>query len=206
MPNHVTIKVTLTGPTQVLNEIERSHILNDVEPFLDFNSIIPMPVSMNITCPPRVEEQEIALQNQIRYGCQTWYEWSIENWGTKWNSYDFSHYREDDTLVMNFQTAWSLPDPVLLELTDLYPEIVLHLECVEEGGFFAGTLVMAHGQVVADDLSEDDDVWYEYCKRLTGYDPREDEDEDEENWVTEEELSEDLTVNPLNWTEEMENL
>ena len=31
-----------------------------------------------------------AFQNAYQYGYSTWYEWSINNWGTKWNSYGYS--------------------------------------------------------------------------------------------------------------------
>lgn len=29
-----------------------------------------------------------AVTNFINYGSTGWYDWAIENWGTKWNSYD----------------------------------------------------------------------------------------------------------------------
>ena len=30
---------------------------------------------------------KLAYENQCKYGVPTWYEWSINNWGTKWNAY-----------------------------------------------------------------------------------------------------------------------
>lgn len=29
---------------------------------------------------------KLAYENQCKYGVPTWYEWSINNWGTKWNA------------------------------------------------------------------------------------------------------------------------
>ena len=33
---------------------------------------------------------ETAVNNLVNYGAPTWYEWSLMNWGTKWNSYSNS--------------------------------------------------------------------------------------------------------------------
>ena len=46
-----------------------------------------------------------------------WYDWCIENWGTKWDirHEHSSHYSDEeveDVLVVKFDTAWSPPDKV----------------------------------------------------------------------------------------------
>ena len=49
------------------------------------------------------------LHNIMTYGCDTWYDWCCEYWGTKWNACEVcvgSNY-------ISFQTAWSVPDPAL---------------------------------------------------------------------------------------------
>ena len=38
-----------------------------------------------------------AFENIRNYGAPTWYEWSINNWDTKWNAYDFD-YDKDKTI------------------------------------------------------------------------------------------------------------
>lgn len=48
------------------------------------------------------------IHNIITYGCDTWYDWCREYWGTKWNACEVYI---DDNLV-SFQTAWSVPDPI----------------------------------------------------------------------------------------------
>lgn len=58
-----------------------------------------------------------AFQNAYQYGYSTWYEWSINNWGTKWNSYGYSEdmsYAEMDAsrkelmgaIVAKFHPEW----------------------------------------------------------------------------------------------------
>lgn len=77
-----------------------------------------------------------AYQNIIMYGAPTWYEWSINNWGTKWNAYgyvekmDMSVLTESNTLWMN--TAWAAPHPVILKLSQMYPDLSLEHEWADE--------------------------------------------------------------------------
>ncbi|MER9937434.1 hypothetical protein [Mesorhizobium sp. M0088] len=71
-------------------------------------------------------------------GHKSWYDWSIANWGTKWNSYDFELVSEDPFQFL-FQTAWSFPEPVFVALAKRYP--TLQFECLsfDEGWNFAAT-------------------------------------------------------------------
>ena len=55
------------------------------------------------------------LHNIVTYGCDTWYDWSCEHWGTKWNACEV--YTSDSHI--SFQTAWSVPDPILEALAYL---------------------------------------------------------------------------------------
>lgn len=57
------------------------------------------------------------INNMINYGYDTWYDWSCANWGTKWNAYDT--YLDESTNIMEFDTAWSCPLPVLDKLAEI---------------------------------------------------------------------------------------
>lgn len=59
------------------------------------------------------------IKNYIKYGSASWYNWSIENWGTKWNSY--SNEIRDNKIL--FQTAWSCPLKIFIKLHELYPDL-----------------------------------------------------------------------------------
>lgn len=50
-------------------------------------------------------------------GIPSWYEWAIENWGTKWNAYEVS--RKSERVVV-FQTAWSMPGKIIQALSDKF--------------------------------------------------------------------------------------
>ena len=74
-----------------------------------------------------------AWQNIRKYGAPTWYEWSITNWGTKWNAYGYEEgtdYSACDELT--FQTAWSAPHPILRKLSEMFPEIVFKHQWADE--------------------------------------------------------------------------
>lgn len=56
-----------------------------------------------------IELGRIALMNIVNYGFTDWFDWSVTNWGTKWNI-DSPYLDEyDDKIVYEFETAWSMP-------------------------------------------------------------------------------------------------
>jgi len=68
-------------------------------------------------------EGEKYVSNYENYGAFTWYEWCIENWGTKWNASDtyFDDEADDDEVIaVDFQTAWNYPEPI----ADYFVEVV----------------------------------------------------------------------------------
>jgi hypothetical protein len=72
-------------------------------------------------------------------GFKSWYPWSIETWGTKWNAYQ-TEILEDSPgeLRFSFQTAWSFPAPVFAALARVFPSLNFDLVCFDEGWNFAG--------------------------------------------------------------------
>lgn len=66
---------------------------------------------------------EIYLENERLYGSQTWYDWSIEHWGTKWNACDTNVEEYDDIAIVTFNTAWGAPDARMFD------------ELFEKGGY-----------------------------------------------------------------------
>lgn len=58
--------------------------------------------------------------NTQRYGYKDWYDWSIANWGTKWNA-SSTHIFDKG---IQFDTAWSCPVSILEELSKHIPIVV----------------------------------------------------------------------------------
>ena len=255
MPNHVTSKLTLTGPAQQIYYFVGMHIVNHppqeqkrwdgttyIEPAyrsFDFNTVIPMPASLDgVEDSSRMkdavefltgkspEELQLAKNPKDRHALQalgfrdmfrkndspekqaedkrireaqlrpediemghraiaaieecghpTWYGWSIENWGTKWNSYDFEELESSPgRYEFKFDTAWSVPEPVLSELAKRYPDIKFEIVSFDEGWNFAARGWSEGGELFLDHLDANDELYEE----VYGVPPEhDDEDEDE---------------------------
>lgn len=73
---------------------------------------------------------EIYLKNIEKYGAPTWYDWRCTHWGTKWNAHE--PWWSDDNTELQFETAWSMPEPVFAELSRRYPGIKIHIDFADE--------------------------------------------------------------------------
>ena len=98
MPNHVENNLTFDGNEKDIKELMNCLIING-EPSVD--GFLPMPSELrDTTSPSRVENQ--VLIN--KYGHDNWYDWAVENWGTKWGFYG-GIVTSDNSVY--FQTAWA---------------------------------------------------------------------------------------------------
>ena len=59
------------------------------------------------------EKEEVIMENYAFY--ETYHnEWSVANWGTKWNAYGYDKYTDySGCKELTFKTAWSAPHPIL---------------------------------------------------------------------------------------------
>lgn len=83
------------------------------------------------------------IHNRKSYGYTTWYDWSCNHWGTKWNAYDI--HAEENTVT--FDTAWCSPAPVFEELSRMFPDVefvVVYAD--EDAGYNTGTGYFMNGE------------------------------------------------------------
>ena len=80
-----------------------------------------------------------------------WYNWNINNWGTKWSAAEVWNDRIDDDgkvdghTSYNFDTAWSPAEPVVAALAEKFPTLrIAHRYC-EAGMGYAGEVLYADG-------------------------------------------------------------
>ena len=106
------------------------------------------------------EEWELgktAYQNIKKYGYSTWYDWRVNNWGTKWNAYGYEedHQYENDN-ILRFQTAWSAPEPILEKLSKMYPDITFyHAWADEDLGYNCGLREYLGGKKSGEYITDD---------------------------------------------------
>ena len=58
----------------------------------------------------------------------------------------------------------------------MYPSMTFNIECVEEGGYFSGTMVITNGDVDYDGLTDDQENWKRLAESMMGWEFDEDED------------------------------
>ena len=116
----------------------------------------------------------------------SWYNWNIRNWGTKWDvavandekypeTYMEGPTPNGDNLVVyyNFNTAWGVAEPALINLSSQYPELLFTLSYEEETGW-GGEAEFLRGTMISDsqygwqcrecDHKEDESPWCEECE------------------------------------------
>lgn len=69
------------------------------------------------------------LNNLVKYGYSTWYEWSVATWGTKWNAYN-QDFEEPN--ILWFDTAWDGVPQLMQKLSEIFPDIEFHYAYADE--------------------------------------------------------------------------
>ena len=109
--------------------------------------------------------QHIIPMNEALLDGGDWYEWRLDNWGTKWDIYDTHCTRIDaNTLSMTFYTAWSPPFPIYDKLTDMGFEV--NARYIDEGWMYIGEYNSdgdhVHFDNVEDVVTEYEELDYEF--------------------------------------------
>ena len=116
MPNYCNNNIVITGPNSVIDKIEK--IANgDKGDLLQY--FYPMPKELNDTVAgpePKTKKEKLEKRRlQVEYGASNWYDWRVENWGTKWDIMEFYNINrkeigEDESEIsLGFDTAWAPP-------------------------------------------------------------------------------------------------
>lgn len=109
------------------------------------NEFIPCPIELNdddLTTWSRGPEQEVRDKKKAalkeKYGYESWYDWNIDNYGTKWDVGDSQGIQtwDDHELIVYFDSAWSPPIEAYNRLIDL--GFIVYATWYEPGCAFAG--------------------------------------------------------------------
>ena len=76
------------------------------------------------------------------------YDWSVANWGTKWDASVYSYELKDGVLVINFDTAWGPP--------------IGFYEKIEQMGYFVDAYYREEGMAFCGHYFDGNDEYYEY--------------------------------------------
>jgi hypothetical protein len=78
-----------------------------------------------------------------------WWQWRIDNWGTKWNPSvrDFERLDTENKVVLSLDTAWAPPIEFFDKFSQLYPTANIQIIYYEPGMNFCGRAVIQNGKV-----------------------------------------------------------
>ena len=107
MPNYCENYLSIEGNNDTKKLI--MEFVKSEENAFDFDKIVPMP--------DYIYRGVVGERERKIYGENNWYDWSVKNWGTKWNSADVEIWDDE----IQFQTAWSPCDPVIAALAEKFP-------------------------------------------------------------------------------------
>lgn len=147
MPNHVINKLYVHDSDSEIKYADICAFMKGDECDFDFNKLIP-----SIPDDP------------------DWYDWRVNNWGTKWNAYEISFHDN----CIKFLTAWTMPQQVTEALSMQFPDCMfVHDWADEDLGFNCGTGTIKGGYWIEMDFEDD----YTFACNLWGYDPDPDVEE-----------------------------
>ena len=68
-------------------------------------------------------------QAQIATGFTNWYDWSVDNWGVKWDASQVIVKKLPDfnTVIYSFNSPWDTPEKFVEGLSKLYPNVVFEM-------------------------------------------------------------------------------
>ena len=150
MPNWSSNTIRITGKKEEIDRLE-AFVKSETSEF-DFERIIPMPVELKGTTSPNNNKNKQSALLKEKYGADNWYDWSIINWGTKWNANYVSKSRKG-SLMYELDTAWSPPLPVITELAKEFPELTISIKYYECGMGFSGEYKVKGREVLVDKFS-----------------------------------------------------
>lgn len=161
MPNWCQNNLRVYGDTIEISEFKQATLKLVKEENLEtteftFEGLYPTPEELlNSISPAKIEDGETEEQFSARlkrlreeYGASDWYEWRIENWGTKWDA-DETLILEDsvDELYLCFNTAWAPPTEWLKKVSLRFPNLNFVMDYMEEGQGYCGVLDISDGEI-----------------------------------------------------------
>lgn len=91
-----------------------------------------------------VELGKKQMENVQKYGAPNWYEWSLQNWGCKWNSSETSV--ADNSVY--FSTPWAPSIQLVNRLAKMHPNLtIIHDYAEEQGALITGSNTYCKGKM-----------------------------------------------------------
>ena len=153
MPNHCYNRVQISNDAED-NSKQFDELVAIFESGEPFSKIIPIPDYSKI--PNEDGELPVVVEHKNDKGevifttsefpkskkdDDRWYRFCVDNWGTKWEAYDFATMDiEEDSAEFSFNTAWGPADGIFDKIREDYPDVGISWFYDEPGCEIAGYL------------------------------------------------------------------
>lgn len=157
MPNHTATNLAVSGPKESVQKFLKisSDSKKEIDaPEFSFKYYLPMPEELADTTYPSSKNDEESQELNEKYGAPNWYEWCINNYGTKWDCYDVGEWNIVDCengmyrASISYCTAWSPATNFYENISESFPDLEFVHEFADEGGSFVGNETIKDGEVV----------------------------------------------------------
>ena len=172
MPNWCDNQITITGPSSVIDKIEK--IVNEESNNAE-NGLLqffhPMPKELLETeagpLAKTKKEKQARQARKLKFGAENWYDWRVNNWGTKWEVCEFYGVDKqpdaligDSTITFAFSSAWSPPIGAYEKFLENNPDCFIRAYYYEGGCDFMGLWEDGVDDCYApSDYKSTDDFW-----------------------------------------------
>jgi hypothetical protein len=125
MPNWCINEIDIVGDKESIKQVlEVAKNKDSGDGKFRMNDFVPIPEELRDTTAPHDKPN--------------WYDWSIKNWGTKWDM-DVDYFdSEEDSIGLGFNTAWSPNCEFWTTFSEKYPTLEIYHRYYEEGMSFIG--------------------------------------------------------------------
>ena len=114
-----------------------------------FHNVVPQPDELLDQEDPRRKTNVPSRKDDgINGSMPEWYNWRVDNWGTKWDVSDVWMGESKVSLTYSFETAWSPPERVIRALSERFPNASITLSYHEPGCGYKGSITFKEGDVV----------------------------------------------------------
>lgn len=173
MPNWCNNSIEIVGPRDKIRAVWKA-AQEEGKGLL--NALRPMPEGLDIVAgrvgaddePEQIELMRREAENLAKHGARNWYDWSVSNWGTKWEiSLEGLEYEEDEDgnfdngtgepyarITGWFDSAWAPPVSAMSYYGARNEDVRITLDYNEPGMAFVGRYTVEEGV--------DDDEYYDY--------------------------------------------
>jgi len=183
MPNWCNNSTTISGNKEQIDKFEA--FLNEKSGKEWFDFFLPCPKELtDVDSPNKTDNVNELIE---KYGHGDWYSWSVENWGTKWNTDAQDWSRDGDSISFWFDSAWAPPTALYDKITAEGYDVEAYY--LEEGMGFVGKYWEGADEYYEytdseslNDIPEDIVDNWNLRENLEEWEAENAEEEDEEEW------------------------